>query len=208
MRGFFKVLLWIAGVLGVILLVLYAFFFDVWTVPTDDPVASVAIQPTLMPGDVLVVARSGGGNRGNLMRCPDPRASGRFVVGRAMAFVPEHIDIAGEVVSIDRSRMPSPRACPGAVLRDPNTGEDVDLACSVEEFANMTYDAYRARNRSEPPTKFDVASGAYLVSDNRHMHDDSRDFGTMSLSGCQHILFRLWSAAGFFDGKHRFDVIW
>jgi signal peptidase I len=161
-----------------------------------------------MPGDVVVVARSNGGSRGNLMRCPDPRAAGRYVVGRAMALVPEHIDIVGEVVSIDRSRLPSPRACPGTVLRDPATGEDVDLACSVEEFASLTYNAYRARGRPEPPTKADVASGAYLVSDNRHMHDDSRDFGTLSLSACQHVVFRLWSAAGFSDGKHRFDIIW
>ncbi len=208
MRGFLKALLWIAGVLGVILLVLYAFFFDVWTVPTDDPVVSAAIQPTLMPGDVLVVTRSGGGGRGNLMRCPDPRASGRFVIGRAMALVPEHIDIAGETVSVDRSRLPSPRACPGTTMRDPSTGEDVDLACSVEEFANMTYQAYRAKGRPEPPTKADVTVGAYLVSDNRHIHDDSRDFGAVTLPACQHIVFRVWSAAGFFDSKHRFDIIW
>jgi signal peptidase I len=209
MRGFFKALAWIFGVLGVICIVLYAFFFDVWTIPSDDPLAAAAIQPTLQAGDLVVISRRTGGDRGNLLRCADTRASGRYVIARVMALPPEHIEINGETVSIDRARNPSPRGCPETTMRDPNTGEDVELTCSVEEFANATYFAYRAKNRVEAPAKADVSSGAYLVSDNRHLHDDSRDFGVMTnLSSCQHIVFRLWSAAGFTDSKHRFNLIW
>src|SRR5215467_14208506 len=141
MRGFLKLLAWVFGVLGAICLILYVFVFDVWTIPVDDPMQAVSIQPTLQAGDLVVFSRHGTPGRGNLVRCPDPRAGGRFVIGRIMAIAPEQIEFNGEYVSIDNSRNPSPRACPGATLRDPNTGEDVELSCSVEEFAQMSYEA-------------------------------------------------------------------
>jgi hypothetical protein len=40
------------------------------------------------------------------------------------------------------------------------------------------------------------------------MHLDSRDFGTIDPSSCQHIVFRLWGTTGFSDASHRFTIIW
>jgi signal peptidase I len=94
-------------------------------------------------------------------------------------------------------------------VRDPNTNDDVTLSCSVEEYGEMAYSALRAADHPEPPTKATVEPGYwYLVSDDRHVHLDSRDFGQVSPASCQHIVFRLCGAAGFGDAKKRLNVIW
>jgi signal peptidase I len=211
MRGWFKTLAWIFGVLGTICLVLYAFVFDVWTVPTDDPMMAASIEPTLSAGDVVLVTRHTTPGRGNLLRCADPQAAGRFVIARMIGKWGDRIDIASEVVSIDGKHTPSPRACepPSCIMKNPATGDDVQLLCSIEEFGEMSYSALRGKDRLEPPTRATVEQNVvYLVSDNRHLHVDSRDFGQIDPSSCQHIVFRLWGTTGAGDTKHRFSLIW
>jgi len=39
------------------------------------------------------------------------------------------------------------------------------------------------------------------VSDDRHVHLDSRDFGQVDPRTCQHIVFRFVGAAGLGDGQ-------
>jgi signal peptidase I len=53
-----------------------------------------------------------------------------------------------------------------------------------------------------------VTEGWYLLSDDRHVHVDSRDFGALDVTACQHIVFRLVGAGGFGDDKKRLSVIW
>src|SRR5579863_2303145 len=106
-----RIAIWISGFLVVLGAVLYGVFFDLWVVPGDDPLLIAAIAPTLSPGDVLVVTRRTTIDRGNLVRCPDPQAPGRFVVARAMARWGDRLDLSRESVSIDNHATPSPRAC-------------------------------------------------------------------------------------------------
>ena len=47
----------------------------------------------------------------------------------------------------------------------------------------------------------------FLVSDDRHIHKDSRDFGSVDASSCEHVVFRLWGQT-FGDASHRFNVLW
>src|SRR5579872_6465256 len=84
MRAWLKLVAWVTGILGVVGLLLYELVFDVWVVPSDDPLLAASIQPTLMAGDVLVVTRHTSVVRGNLLRCDDPQAPGRYVVARAI----------------------------------------------------------------------------------------------------------------------------
>src|SRR5215472_15511889 len=111
MRTWLRILAWVGGIVGVILLVLYIFVFDVWTVPSDDPMLSASIEPTLSAGDVVVVSRHTEVARGNLLRCADPQAPGRWIIARAIGRFGDKVGIADEVVSIDDHRTPSPRAC-------------------------------------------------------------------------------------------------
>jgi signal peptidase I len=61
----------------------------------------------------------------------------------------------------------------------------------------------------EPPTKTTVPAGSwFLVSDDRHVHLDSRDYGEVDPSTCQHVVFRLVGAAGFGDSRKRLSIVW
>src|SRR5450432_4385085 len=136
MRSIVKVACWLSVIAGVVLGALYALLFDVWVVPTDDPMLSVSIAPNLAPGDVLVLSRQGSIGYGNLLRCSDPQAPGRYVIARAIAHSGDRIAIQDELVSVDGRRAPSARGCDVIrhTVRDPSTGDDVDLICSVEDF--------------------------------------------------------------------------
>jgi signal peptidase I len=211
MRIWLKLVAWAAGILGAVALVLYIFVFEVWTVPSDDPMESASIEPTLSAGDVVLIARHTTVTRGNLLRCPDPQAPGRFIIARAIAPTGEHVEIVGETVTIDGKRLPSPRACdtPTVVIHDPRTDQDVSLSCSVEDYGERDFWAMRASDHPEPPTKVLVEPGRwFLVSDDRHVHVDSRDFGQIDVSTCLHIVYRVESRAGMGDEKKRLSIIW
>jgi signal peptidase I len=206
-----KVVLWTSGVVGVVLLGLYAIAFDVWTVPTDDPMLTASIEPTLFAGDVVVVTRHGSIDRGNLVRCIDPQEPGRFVIARAIAKAGDQITINDEVVSLDGHRTPSPRACdtPLVTVYDPTINDEVELACSVEEYGETDFSALRANKHPEAQRTATADMGLwFLVSDDRHVHLDSRDFGQVDPRDCRHIVFRLVSAKGFGDAKKRLTMIW
>ena len=60
--------------------------------------------------------------------------------------------------------------------------------------------------RAQPtPFRLKVPAGQiFLASDNRHYHDDSRDFGAVTKESCkERVVFRLWSARGWFDETRR-----
>jgi signal peptidase I len=214
MSAALRITLWVAAIVGAVVGVLYGLFYDFWTVPGDDPLLTASIAPTLAPGDLLVVSRRNRIERGHLMRCPDPQAPGRFVVARAVAQWGERVDLTGENVSIDGHSLPSPRACNPAevTVHNPASDQDVNLACSVQEYGEMSFEALRAQKYPEPSHPIEVDPGKwFLLSDDRHVHLDSRDFGSLesgSTSGCQHILFRIVGGNGFFDSTRRLTIIW
>src|ERR1700722_8676925 len=211
MRTWLKLVGWVAGIAGVVGLVLFIFVFDVWTIPSDAPMESASIEPTLSAGDVVLISRHTSIARGNLLRCADPQAPGRFVVARAIAPEGETLEIRNEVVTLDGKRMPSPRACDPSEMRlhDPQSGDDVNLHCSVEEYGERDFSALRENDHPEPPTKAVVEGGRwYLVSDDRHIHVDPRDFGQIDPSPCRHVVFRVESGAGFGDSKKRLSIVW
>lgn len=211
MGTWLKFIFWTGAVLGTVGFALHLFFFEVWRVPTDDPLLAASIEPTLSAGDLVLVMRHGSVARGDLVRCADPEAAGRFVVARAIGRSGDHVELDREVVSLDGKRVPSPRACDPAVItvHDPRIDEDVTLDCSQEEFGDVAFSAARASDRPELPTKVTVApDGWFLVSDNRHVHLDSRDFGDVDPSSCQHVVFRIAGAAGFGDSRRRLSIVW
>jgi signal peptidase I len=211
MGWWLKIVGYVASAAGLVLFVLYALLFDVWTVPTDDPALSASIEPTLTAGDVVLLSRNGSVDRSELVRCADPQAPGRYVVARAIARAGEKIALDEETATIDGQRTASPHACepPTVTLRDPNTNEDDELLCSIEDLGGTEFSVLRSRQHPEAPTKATVQTGRwFLVSDDRHIHVDSRDYGQIDPRTCKHIVFRVVSAAGFSDTKTRLSIIW
>jgi signal peptidase I len=211
MSGLTKFLFWTALVLAGLGVFLYFAFFDVWKVPGDDPQFGVSIEPTLSVGDLVLVARHGSPSRGNLVRCADPDEPRRFVVGRWMAQGRERVDFLSESITIDGQAAASPRGCgrPPVSLVNPATGSLEPLACRQVEFAGQTHEVLMSPEHLEGNRSMTVDLGKiFLASDNRHMHLDSRDFGSIDPSSCQHIVFRLWGETGFADASHRFTIVW
>jgi signal peptidase I len=211
MGTWLKIVAWLVAIAGSICLVLEIFFVEVWRVPIDDPLLAASIEPTLSAGDVIVVTRHGSVGRGDMLRCADPQAPGRFVLARALGRYGERVDIRSETVSLDGKHDPSPRSCdpPEVTLHDPRSGDDVTLACAVEEMGDMPFSVLRAADHPEAPSSTMVeAAKWFLVSDDRHVHLDSRDFGQIDPVTCQHVVFRLIGAAGFGDTRRRLTLIW
>ena len=214
MRSYIKFLAWTFGVVGAIVLVLYLALFDVWRIPADDPVLAVSIQPNLQPGDLVLVSRHGMPSFGQLARCIDPDQPGRFVIGRVVGEQNDVVDFQQEVLVVNNKHEVSPGPCEGGdrkVLVNPVNQDEVNLACHREEFAGMTHGILTAGEgeKVEDSTHAVVDPGrVYLLSDDRHLHQDSRDFGQINPATCQHITYRLWSQQGIGDSAHRFSFIW
>jgi signal peptidase I len=178
-RGFLRFMLWAIGGITLVGFVLYLTVFDAWTVPGDDPTFVASIAPNLGAGDNLLLLRSAEIKPGHLVRCSDPDAPARFVVGRVVGQGGDKLAIT-ELVVVNGKRNPSPHACaePTLVMRHPVTGEDVKLTCNVEDTNGNEHDALKDLEHPLGEMRTVVESGKiYLVSDNRHIHLDSRDFG-------------------------------
>jgi signal peptidase I len=212
MGTLFRLLVWVVGAVVAVCGLLYMAVFDVWRIPGDDPLLTASILPTLAPGDlVLLLKRSPGVGRGQLLRCPDPQAAGRFVVARAIGKGGDLLSIESELVALDGRRVGDARACaePSLAVQNPSNGEDDVLACSIEEFGEVAHPTLRATARIEPPTHLTVEPGRwFLVSDDRHFHLDSRDYGQVDGEACEHIVFRLVGAGGWADSARRLMLIW
>ena len=209
MRGFLRFVMWATAILGAVGLILYLVVFDVWTVPNDDPVATAAMEPTLHPFDHLLVTHGSDTKPGHLVRCTDPDAPGRFVVGRIVAKGGDSVAV-DEIVVVNGKRNPSPHACtdPHRNMRHPTTGEDIVLDCNIEDTDGNEHEALRYLSHPEATLKTKVEGDKlFLVSDNRHLHLDSRDFGQISGSSCQHVVYRLWGET-YFDAGRRFNFLW
>ncbi len=210
MNGFLRFIAWLSVIFGAIGAILYFAFFDIWEVPKDDPQFSVSIAPTLAPGDYVLVARHGTPRVGNLVRCKDPDEPRRWVIARWVASAGDRVEVAGEALAVN-GRTSSSHACatPTMTLVNPATGGEERLACRQVEFGGSTHDTLVAPANAEGHRALTVDPGKiFLVSDNRHMHLDSRDFGSLEFESCEHLVFRLWGASGFGDSEHRFTILW
>jgi signal peptidase I len=206
-----RLLLWIVAVCVIAIGVIFV-FFDTWTVPGDDGQLSISIEPTLTIGDVVLVSRSAGASDGALVRCTDPDAPARFVVGRVVGTPGDSIEFTNGMLLVNNKTPTASVACDPAIVRvkNPATQDDEDLACFLEELGGSTHPALRSQKNSPGrDSKTEVETGkVFLASDNRAMHLDSRDFNTVAPGACHRIALRLWSASGWLDAKKRLTVLW
>lgn len=213
MHGFVKFVVWLAVFSAAMVGGLKATCIDFWTMPSDDALLSLSIMPTLEAGDRLVLFRLGTPGFGDIVRCPDPEAPGRFVVGRILGEQGDRIVAEAATVSVNEKYVGTRRACipPQVSVLDPKTSEAVALACEIEEAGGTEYTRLRAATPPQNPTPYKVRvpdGQVFLASDNRHYHDDSRDFGPVDKASCnQRVLFRLWSARGWFDDSRRLTFV-
>lgn len=199
------------GLIAVIVAVVNSVFVATWTVTADNPQLAVAIRPTLETGDVVLVSRDKGKVEfGQLVRCDDPTAPGHFVIGRVYGTSGANVRIEHDVVTVNGKREPTARACDTRTIAitNPADGHELELQCLIEDTAGHEHPILRNAQYPEPTRNSIVDAGRiYLVSDNRHVHYDSRDFHQISPESCQHIVYRLWGPKGIRDSSRRFNVL-
>lgn len=199
--------------LGVVLVGLRATCLEIWTIPSDDTLFNASIAPTLGAGDVVVLWRRGTPSFGDLVRCADPEAQGRYVIGRILGEPGDHVVADGVSVSLNTKTVPTMVACapPKVTVADPQTGNPIELFCDIEELGGGSYPRLRppsADARAKVTTADVTAGNVFLVSDDRYFHDDSRDFGQIPKSTCEErIVYRFWSQRGWFDQEKRLTYI-
>lgn len=209
MRSLVRGLLWLGAIVGAICGLLYLFLLDTWIVPGDDPMFTASIVPTLSPQDRILIQRGAVPRAGQLARCVSPENPSRYVVGRVFGVAGERVEIREERVWVSDKVILLRHGCPAVTLTHPSTGDDITLSCGVEDNGAWTYAMLRSSEHPEPSHGVTVVEEGrmFLVSDNRHLHQDSRDFGLVEASTCEHVVFRLWGES-FLDSSRRFSILW
>lgn len=202
---------WTLGAVIVIALLLRLFLLDVWTLP-DDAYLGASVAPALAAGDTVLLLTRGEPGFGDLVRCPDPQDPSSFVVGRIAGVEGDTVVTEGRRLTVNGRVYESESACAQqkVFVKHPETLKDVELTCDVVPMGGGWH--YRVASLSpyqEQKKTAKVAPGkVFLISDNRTMHDDSRDFGLVDRATCkERPVFRLWGKGGWDDDKTRLSYV-
>jgi signal peptidase I len=200
-------LIWFVVVVGAGVLAVRATLFDTWTVPDE---LGASAEPTLSVGDVILVGKRPGGDFGDLVRCTTAE-EGRPAIGRIAGGGGDQIEIDASSLVVNGKNYRSVSSCPTprVTVESPRLTGPVEINCDVVEMGSGWH--YRGNGGftavSSKSTHVVPAGMAFLVSDDRSFHDDSRDFGAVRPETCHKIYFRLWGKRGWFDDKKRMSVI-
>jgi signal peptidase I len=212
MRSVLRYIVWAAIILGAFVALARTTAIRWWQVPMDDPWLGASVAPTLQPGDWVILWRLTRPTEGDLVRCPEPNAPERIVVGRVLATGNDKIEFDKGLVRINGQNLRTERGCEGFEVNHPKTGELVPQNCGIEDFDGRLY--MRGNLVQELPAipsmkMTQVAPGEFfLVSDNRQFPFDSRDYGTVAAASCtETAIYRLWGKGGYFDRSRRFELV-
>jgi signal peptidase I len=213
MRKLFRLVFWVALVLGVIVGLARATAIRWWRVPHDAPFFTASLSPSIAPGDLILLWRLTKPGFGDLVMCPEPQDASRVVIGRLVGEARDDIAIVGANITVNGKAQSTEGNCAEGTFQehDPETGVSIEQHCSLEAIGSVTHLRGEIPPRSHAPrdVKQTVPVGhVWLVSDNRLFPYDSRDFGPVPRESCtETVFFRLVGAGGYFDVKRRNQFI-
>jgi signal peptidase I len=213
MGNILKLVLVVAGLVGIAIGIARLTVLRWWRLPIDDPYLEASVAPTLRGGDLVLLWRATAPNFGSLVVCPDPEDAARVVIGRIVGEGGDKVTIDGDQLEINDRNVHTETACSEAMFEvaDPATGSAVEQSCVIEDLGGVGHMRGSASDAKggPPPSTREVGRGkVFLVSDNRRYPHDSRSFGSLDVSACKEsIFFRLVSRNGFLDVKPRFTYI-
>lgn len=212
MRKAVRFLLYVLGGLIVLLLILRLTMLETWMIPDDNPWLGVSVAPTLYPGDEVVLLTLGTPRFGELVRCEDPDHEDQWTIGRVVGIAGDMVELEGPTLRVNGTRYSSVEACtePQFAVDHPDTNREVEMQCSRVEMGGGWH--YRGTSpkysRHSDKRKLVGDDHVFLLSDNRDLHYDSRDYDSVLLESCDaRIVFRLWSDEGWSDAESRLTVI-
>jgi signal peptidase I len=200
-------LVWFVVVVAAAGLATQATLFDTWTVPEE---LGAGAEPTLGSGDVVLVGKRPGGDFGDLVRCTTTE-EGRPAIGRIVGGSGDHVETDGAALTVNARSYGGQTACPTArvTVESPRFTHPIEISCDVVEMGSSWH--YRgsggAALTSSKTTRVVPAGMVFLLSDDRDIHDDSRDFGPVRPETCHKVYFRLWGKRGWSDDRRRMSVI-
>lgn len=210
-----RLIVFVVVVLGALVGVLRLTCIRWWQVPDDDPDLAASVSPTLGAGDWVVLWRGTEPSFGDLVVCPDPEDPADVVIGRIAGEPGDILEIDDRGwLKINGSRIGADTACnvPKFTVENPRGGDDVQLRCDIEVLGGRYHQ--RAVVPPKAPLKplagkREVSAGSvFLVSDNRYLSFDSRDYGPLTRGSCgEMVVFRLVSRLGFADAATRLSWI-
>ena len=206
--SFTRSLAWFLAITGAIGLLLYLFVFDTWEIPGSDPLFVASIEPMLRPQDRILTSRRSSPRFGEMARCIVPDGRGTYTIGRVFGNEGETVEVNNQRVAVNGKGPSSRFGCGTVNVVHPVSQGLLALTCSVEDNGAFTYSVLTHPEFREGHTLVKVEPGkVFLVSDDRHLHQDSRDFGQVDIATCEHVVFRLWGER-FTDGSRRFNILW
>lgn len=207
MNDFVRRVFWSTGIFGAVCALLYLLVVDVWVVPPDRVLAT-SVLPTLAPGDKLLVHRGKTPRFAELARCASPTAPGQWVVGRVFGVPGDRVEVTDGHVLTNGAAIEVRHACDAVTVAHPVTQNLLTLGCRVAETRPFSFSYLNAPElRSGTHVTVVEAGKVFLVSDNRLLHQDSRDFGQIEAATCEHVVLRLWGER-FTDASRRLNVVW
>ena len=211
MSKFLRFLAWTLIIVGAIVGILRLTVIRWWRVPVGDPYLEASLAPSLRGGDLVILWRGTAPVEGNLVLCPEPKAAGRYVIGRILGEKGDRVKITSDGVLVNGRGFETESTCDSLTVRDPGTGQEVQQSCRREVIGSETHlRAELVPSLAKPSdAEVDVPGGqVFLVSDNRQFPWDSREFGPVERSTCvETVVFRLISKDGFFDVASRLTLI-
>lgn len=213
MRKVVRFLVWVAVAIGIVVGLARATAIRWVRVPSGDPYLEASVAPTLRGGDLIIVWRLTQPKFGDLVMCPEPDASDRIVIGRIVGDEGDKVKVVGVKLEVNGRQAETETACDPMKFTavHPTTSAEIEQRCDIEAVAGHSHMRGGISGEKVLPAPIDttVEDGkVYLVSDNRLLPYDSRDFGQVDRSSCtETVIFRLVSAAGFFDAASRFTFI-
>ncbi len=214
LRKLAKFVLWTAVIGGASWGALRFLLVKTWTVPSDDPVLSSSIAPSLAPGDAVLLLHGLPRGFGDLVRCTDPDEPRRWVIGRIAGEGGDTVELTASRLIVNGRTADIEHACKPNVVKapHPNTTAPVDLQCDMEDLGGVIHKRAHGnpdgratsapKKRTVPPDSF------FLISDNRAFQNDSFTYGAVPVETCDaRIIFRFWSSAGFGDEENRFTWV-
>jgi signal peptidase I len=204
-----KAILWTVGVLAVLVGGLRLVAIRWVQVPLDDDELAAALAPTLRAGDWIVLWRLTPPGFGDLAHCDDPENPGYSVIGRIAGEGNDSIRVKAADLSINNKKQGTESACnPAQVeVEDPASGASVRLNCSIEALGGVKHMRLNSKKTSDFSTEVEPGF-LFLLSDNRDMPYDSRNYGNVDKDTCKEtVVFRLVSVDGMSDVESRFTFI-
>lgn len=209
MRKVLRFSLWTVIILAAVVALARATALRWWRVPEGDPYLEASIAPTLRGGDLVLLWRLTKPKPGDLVVCPEPEAPERVVIARVAAEGGDSIAVTGSDITLNNRRAGTTEACKQQkfTVAHPSTGAEVEQTCQMEVLHGRAHMRGSAAGHGVQPAQVNTIvdrGKLFLVSDNRLLTYDSREFGQVEAESCtEFVFFRLVSRAGFFDVESR-----